>query len=108
MTGETKRQIEHMLPLIFAFALRYLTFFQAVLCCLAALVDAASTLAGRAWGNRKIPWAGDKTWVGALAFLFSAWAGSLALVYWTVPGTGAVLPVAWLTFTACGLAAAAG
>ncbi|MBW1696385.1 MAG: hypothetical protein JRK26_06275 [Deltaproteobacteria bacterium] len=37
MTGESKRQIEHMLPLGFAFLLRYLTLTQAVLCCVAAL-----------------------------------------------------------------------
>jgi len=37
MTGESKRQIEHMLPLGFAFLLRYLTLTQAVLCCAAAL-----------------------------------------------------------------------
>jgi len=37
MTGESKRQIEHMLPLGFAFLLRYLTLTQAVLCCAGAL-----------------------------------------------------------------------
>ena len=37
MTGESKRQIEHMLPVGFAFLLRYLTLTQAVLCCVAAL-----------------------------------------------------------------------
>jgi dolichol kinase len=36
MTGESKRQIEHILPLAFAFLLRYLTVTQAVVCCLAA------------------------------------------------------------------------
>ena len=38
MTGETKRQIEHMLPLGFAFVLPYLTMLQAVLCCLGGAV----------------------------------------------------------------------
>ena len=36
MTGETKRQIEHMLPVGFAFLLRYLSLAEAVLCCIAA------------------------------------------------------------------------
>ncbi len=36
MTGETKRQIEHILPLGFAFLLPYLSLAQAVFACLAA------------------------------------------------------------------------
>lgn len=36
MTGETKRQIEHILPLGFAFLLPWLTLLQAVIACVAA------------------------------------------------------------------------
>lgn len=36
MTGETKRQIEHILPLSFAFLLPYMSLWQAVLCCAGA------------------------------------------------------------------------
>lgn len=36
MTGETKRQIEHIFPLGFAFLLPYLSLAQAVLACVAA------------------------------------------------------------------------
>ncbi|HUU28006.1 MAG TPA: hypothetical protein VM123_09350 [archaeon] len=37
MTGESKRQIEHILPLGFAFLLRYLTLTQAIILALAAV-----------------------------------------------------------------------
>ena len=166
MTGESKRQIEHMLPVGFAFLLRYLTLTQAVLCCVAALAyglfisprinrsgiredeaargfsigkvyyalvvlalilifrnrmhiaagawavlslgDAASNLAGRAWGRKKLPWSRDKTWIGLAAFVLPSWAGSLVLVYWTAGGLNVALPEAWIVVAGCGLAAAAG
>ncbi|MEA2062128.1 MAG: hypothetical protein U9P14_00395 [Gemmatimonadota bacterium] len=38
MTGETRRQIEHIVPLGFAFLLRYLTVTQAAVMALAAIV----------------------------------------------------------------------
>ena len=165
MTGENKRQIEHMLPLGFAFLLRYLTVTQAVLCCAGALVyglfisprvnkagvreeerrrgfstgkvlyaltilllilifhkrmhiaagawavlslgDATSNLAGRAWGVRKLPWSGQKTWVGLAAFALSSWAGSLILVYWTAGGLGQSLPQPGLVVAVCGAASLA-
>jgi len=166
MTGESKRQIEHILPLGFAFLLRYLTLTQAVLLCFAALAyglfvsprinrsgmrreeaargfsmgkicyalvvlalilifrnrihiaagawavlslgDSLSNLAGRAWGKKKLPWSGDKTWIGSVAFVLASWAGSLVLVYWTAGGLGTALPAAWLVVTGCVLAALAG
>lgn len=37
MTGETRRQVEHLLPLAFAFLLRWLSLWQAVACALAAM-----------------------------------------------------------------------
>lgn len=165
MTGESKRQIEHMLPLGFAFLLKYLTLTQAVLCCLGALVygvfisprlnrsgvrpeeaargfsvgkvsyalavlllilifhnrlyiaagawavlslgDSVSNLAGRAWGRIKLPWSRQKTWIGSAAFVLSAWAGSLALVYWTAGSFGPPLSGPGLVIAGCGLASVA-
>ena len=166
MSGETKRQIEHMLPVGFAFLLRYLTLWQMVLCCMAAAVygifisgrinragvredeaargysvgkisyaltvlalilifrnrlhgaagawamlsvgDAASNLAGRAWGKKRIPWSDSKTWVGSIAFVFSSWVMSAVLVLWTAAGTGAILPGLPVVAGACLAAAVAG
>ena len=150
MTGETKRQIEHMLPLGFAFLLPWLTLLQAVALCFGAafyglfvsgrinregvredekrrgwsigklsyalvvlvlillfqgrihiacgawamlsLGDAASNLAGRAWGKTLVPWSGSRTWIGLAAFTVSSWLGSLALVWWAASITGHLLP----------------
>ncbi len=72
-----------------------------------ALGDGLSNLAGRRWGARKLPWSGDKSWVGSAVFVLSSWAGSLALVLWTAEGTGAALPGMGTVLLACGTASLA-
>ncbi len=51
MTGESRRQIEHMLPLAFAFLLRWLSLWQAVACALGAVAYGL-------WGSPRLNRAG--------------------------------------------------
>jgi len=52
--------------------------------------DAVSNLAGRRFGRTRLPWSGDKTWVGmAAAFVASALAGFVLLVWTGIPAAGA-------------------
>jgi uncharacterized protein (TIGR00297 family) len=54
--------------------------------------DAFSNLAGRRFGRTRLPWSSDKTWAGmAAAFVTSALAGFVLVVWTGIPGAGARL-----------------
>jgi phytol kinase len=55
--------------------------------------DGLADVFGRRWGRRKLPWAGDKSWIGSLAMLLGsfsfAWVMVLAFSAWgyySLPG----------------------
>jgi uncharacterized protein (TIGR00297 family) len=148
LQSEDLRQLEHMAPLVFAFALKFLSWGQALALAVLAVIyalfvssrlwqaarrpdeaargfspgkvayavsilllvllfpddqyivvavwanlsvgDAFSNLAGRRFGRTRLPWSGDKTWTGmAAAFVTSALAGFVLLVWTGIPGAGA-------------------
>lgn len=46
--------------------------------------DAASNLAGRAFGRRKLPWNASKSWVGSAVFVLAAVPVAYALATWNL------------------------
>ncbi len=44
--------------------------------------DAVSTVCGVSWGKKKLPHAQDKTWVGSVAYIVTAFAAGLLFVSW--------------------------
>ncbi|MEE8142684.1 MAG: DUF92 domain-containing protein, partial [Planctomycetota bacterium] len=58
--------------------------------------DAASGIAGRCWGRRRLPWNPRKTWMGSGAFLIAAFAWSGFLLCWCGGELATALPRAAL------------
>lgn len=63
---------------------------------LLAFGDGAATLAGRAWGRRRLPWNPGKSWSGFLAYVAVSWAAVFSLVAWIVPGRYDVSFLIWV------------
>lgn len=57
-----------------------------------AFGDGASSLVGRAFGRRRIPWNQAKTWEGSSAGFIAGFVGALALVAWYVVHEGRAYP----------------
>lgn len=53
---------------------------------LLAFGDGAASLAGLAWGERKLPWNPAKTWVGLTAYWLLGGGAVAALIQWVAPG----------------------
>jgi uncharacterized protein (TIGR00297 family) len=71
-----------------------------------AFGDGSASLAGMAWGRRKLPWNPRKSWAGSGAYLLFGTLGAGILLQWTAPG--AYAPVfAWSAAAAAALFAAA-
>jgi uncharacterized protein (TIGR00297 family) len=152
MTSETKRKIEHIIPVIFAFLLRYLNTWQALLFAFVGIMygvflskifvggtfrkheqekgfsfgkliygvmvfvlillfnkkmhivagawaimsmgDGFSSIFGKAYGKKKLPWNPEKSWIGSIAFVFFGGVGAAILMWWVNPGL-LQTPFAW-------------
>ncbi len=162
MTSETKRKIEHIVPVVFAFLLRYLNTWQALLFAFVGILyglffskmlvknafreqekgfsfgkliygvmvfilillfhktmdivagawaimslgDGCSSLFGKAYGKKKLPWNSEKSWVGSASFVFFGGIGAAILMWWVngnqlpihdLPGQ-IQTPVPWFSF----------
>jgi uncharacterized protein (TIGR00297 family) len=51
-----------------------------------AFGDGTASLAGMAWGRRKLPWNPRKSWVGSGAYLICGTLAATVLLRWTAPG----------------------
>jgi dolichol kinase len=58
--------------------------------------DAASNLAGRTFGRRKLPWNRDKSWIGSAAFVLAAAPVALFLVGWNLGSEGGEALAPWV------------
>jgi phytol kinase len=52
--------------------------------------DGLADMAGRRWGNAKLPWNADKSWVGSLGMLLGGW--TLAIAIFGVYSAAGVFP----------------
>lgn len=144
MTSETKRKIEHIVPVVFVLLLRYLNTWQALLFAFVGIMygfflskmfvkgafreheqekgfsfgkliygimvfilitlfykkmyivagawaimsigDGCSSLFGKAFGKRKLPWNTEKSWIGSAAFVFFGGLGAAILMWWVSMG----------------------
>jgi uncharacterized protein (TIGR00297 family) len=144
MTNETKRKIEHIVPVVFVLLLRYLNTWQALLFAFVGIMyglflskmfvkgafreheqekgfssgkliygimvfilimlfykkmyivagawaimslgDGCSSLFGKAFGKRKLPWNTEKSWIGSAAFVFFGGLGAAILMWWVSMG----------------------
>lgn len=71
-----------------------------------AFGDGMASLAGMAFGRRKLPWNARKSWVGSATYLLFGTLGAAGLLLWTAPGRYAVA-FAVAVAAACALLAAA-
>lgn len=71
-----------------------------------AFGDGMASLAGMAFGTRKLPWNPRKSWVGSGAYVLFGTVGAAVLLQWTAPGRYAAA-FAWAVALAAALFAAA-
>jgi uncharacterized protein (TIGR00297 family) len=69
-----------------------------------AFGDGCATLFGRRFGEKRLPWNSDKTWIGTCAFALWGAAGGIALSAWA--RTGMTLPPTMTAVTVATIAAA--
>ncbi len=172
MTSETKRKIEHIVPVVFVLLLRYLNTWQALLFAFVGIMyglflskmlvksafreheqekgfspgkliygimvfililifnkkmyivagawaimslgDGCSSLFGKAFGKRKLPWNSEKSWLGSVVFVFFGGLGAAIFMWWVNLGQSSAqtiqeqiqTPLIWsYFFTAAFLAA---
>lgn len=43
--------------------------------------DGLADIVGRRWGNAKLPWAGDKSWIGSLGMLLGGWLFAVFIIW---------------------------
>ncbi len=51
-----------------------------------AVGDSVSNLFGRRYGKAKLPWNGQKSWVGTIAFVAFSFPAAFAYIWWTQAG----------------------
>jgi uncharacterized protein (TIGR00297 family) len=61
---------------------RHQLHFAAIGWALLAFGDGFATLAGQKFPSRKLPWNGDKSWAGLIAFFIAGSAMGIAVAYW--------------------------
>lgn len=72
-----------------------------------AFGDGMATVAGIAWGRRKLPWNPAKSWAGSAAYVLCGTAAAAVLLVWTAPGELYSWPFAVVAGGAAALLAAA-
>jgi len=73
-----------------------------------ALGDGISTLVGKAYGRRRIPWNRGKTWLGSLACFLASVLGAVPIVLWVAHGrVGADVSLGQAVRACCWASAAA-
>jgi uncharacterized protein (TIGR00297 family) len=68
--------------LLLILTFRHQLHYAAIGWALMAFGDGVATLAGKAMRIAPLPWNGEKSWGGFLAFLIAGGAGALAVAYW--------------------------
>lgn len=58
--------------------------------------DGLADIVGRRWGRVKLPWNGNKSWIGSLAFFLGGWL--LTMLILVVFVSAGVLPGAWTNY----------